>query len=124
MANILKDGKTYTDDRGVVYGNPYMVINNTTATSTPIQTFQFSVEIYTSSEAKASGYKPVLSWLLSMTTDDIATYLIAPKTASSTESPLGFARKAVYTYLGTVEPAILGIIWSDWKSDQIGGVPN
>ena len=123
MANVLKDGKTYTDVRGVIYTNPYMVLNNTIGVSSPIQTFQFSVEIYASQDAKNSGYQPVLIFNIQISADDINTYLVTPQTTTTSTSPLGLARKAVYTYLGTVEPPIPGVVWSDWKSDDPSGVP-
>lgn len=123
MANILKEGKTYKDVRGVVYENPYMIVDDTYGSNTPVQTFRFSVKIYANEEAKTGGYEPILLAQIEMSLDHIGAYLVAPKSASSMESPLGFAKKHVYTYLGTETPNLSGVVWSDWKSDEVGGVP-
>lgn len=123
MANILKEGKSYKDVRGVAYENPYMIIDDTTGSNTPIQSFTFWVKIYADLDAKLGNYEPILSSRINIALDDIGTYLIAPKSAQAMESPLGFAKKHVYIYLGTVMPSLLGVIWSDWKSDEVGGKP-
>lgn len=123
MANILKEGKTYKDVRGVVYENPYMIIDDTYGSNTPVQTFHFSVKIYADQEAKTGGYEPVLFARIEMLLDHIGTYLVTPKAANAMESPLGFAKKHVYMYLGTEMPNLLGVSWEDWKSDEEGGVP-
>lgn len=123
MANKLKADKTYKDKRGVIYDSPYMIIDDTHGTSTPTQSFVFKIKIYASETHKTENYEPIFEWQYTMSVPDIVTYLATPQSAASSESPLNFARKHVYRYLGTELPETPTITWSDWKSDEVDGVP-
>lgn len=123
MANILKTDKTYSDIRGVVYDDAYMVIDRSYSQALPNQSVTFDLNIYKDEASRTAGFQPVFTSKVSMTPAQINTYLITPQTANSTESPLGFIRKWIYIFLGTEKPVIDSIVWDDWKSDVPGGVP-
>lgn len=123
MANILKENKTYTDVRGVVYGDAYMVVDSFMGNKYPTPRLSFTVQIYKDQAAQQAGNSPVYETGIIMETADIAVYLGTPKDAADQEIPTEFARKHIYLYLGTEQPEIQGVVWGDWISDVPGGVP-
>jgi hypothetical protein len=122
MANILKEGKTYTDVRGVIYNNAYMVVDQSQSRALP-PGIVLTVNIYKDSVSRLVGLQPILSTSLEMNTTNIVTYIGTPKDANVQEVPLDFLKKWIYRFIGTEMPSILGVVWSDWKSDENGGIP-
>lgn len=123
MANILKPDKTYTDSRGVVYEDAYMIIDDFVGTSMPSPSFRFTLKIFKDAQAKIDLKEPIFGFGFTMDTQMILTYLGTPKDAADQEIPVEFAKKHIYTYLGTELPDVPTIVWGDWVSDVPGGVP-
>lgn len=123
MANILKDTKTYIDIRGVIYDDAYMVIDRSSSQALPVPSVMFDLNIYKDSQSRLDGLQPIFSAQVTMTPANIVAYVGTPKDAADQEVPLSFIKKWIYNFLGTELPAIPSIVWADWKSDEIGGVP-
>lgn len=123
MANILKPDKTYTDSRGVVYDDAYMIIDDFVGTSIPSPSFRFTLKIFKDEQAKTDLKEPIFGYGFTMEAPMIASYLGTPKDAADQEVPVEFAKKHIYIYLGTEMPNVPTIVWSDWISDVPGGVP-
>lgn len=117
MAEILKSGRTYTDVRGVVYSNAYMVIDRSTSQALPAPSVTFELNIYKDSASRTSGFQPIFSAAVSMNSTQVAAYLGTPKDTGSTEVPLAFIKKHIYTFLTTELPVVPSVVWDDWQSD-------